>query len=124
MVKVLLVEDDPQVRFMLRETLQQEGYDVREAINGKEGLALFRESPADLVITDIIMPEKDGVEAIHALRREAPEVKIIAISGGSANINGDHLLKTASKLGASRTFGKPVDMAELLEAVQEIVHSD
>ncbi len=121
MPRLILVEDDPQVRGMLSETLAQEGYDVIEATNGREAVALFRNSPADLVITDIIMPEQDGVETIHALRREFPGVKIIAISGGSANIRGDYLLGTANALGAVKTFSKPVDMAELLASVKEVL---
>lgn len=121
MPRLILVEDDPQVRGMLSETLREEGYDVVEASNGKEAVTLFRESPAELVITDIIMPEQDGVETIHALRREFPDVKIIAISGGSANIRGDYLLGTANALGAIKTFNKPVDMNELLETVKNVV---
>jgi len=121
MSRLILVEDDPQVRGMLSETLQQEGYEVVEAANGKEAVAIYRQKPADLVITDIIMPEQDGVETIHALRREFPEVKVIAISGGSANIRGDYLLGTANALGAVKTFNKPVDMNELLETVKEVL---
>ncbi len=119
MPRVLLVEDDVQVRNMLLETLTQEGYEVEEAANGKQAVEAYRANPPDLVITDIIMPEQDGVETIHALRREFPEVKIIAISGGSANIGGDYLLGTADALGAVRTFGKPVDVSKLLNAVEE-----
>lgn len=118
MPRLILVEDDAQVRGMLRETLQQEGYEVVEASNGREAVTLYRQAPADLVITDIIMPEQDGVETIHALRREFPDVKVIAISGGSANIRGDYLLGTAHALGAIKTFHKPVDMNELLHTVK------
>lgn len=121
MSRLILVEDDPQVRGMLSETLQQEGYEVAEASNGREAITLYRQAPADLVITDIIMPEQDGVETIHALRREFPDVKVIAISGGSANIRGDYLLGTANALGAIKTFNKPVDMNELLETVKSVL---
>jgi len=121
MPQILVIEDDPQVRSMLMETLGQEGYEVIEAANGKEGVELYRENPTNLVITDIIMPEQDGVEAIHALRREFPQVKIIAISGGSANIRGDYLLGTAHALGAVQTFAKPVDMVELLATIKSIL---
>ncbi len=123
MPRIILVEDDHQVRAMLRETLVQEGYEVAEAANGKEGVALFREHPADLVITDIIMPEQDGVETIHMLRRDCPSVKIIAISGGSPNIRGDYLLGTADALGAVRTFHKPVDVAQLLSSIEELLQT-
>ena len=121
MPRLMLVEDDIQVRGMLSETLQQEGYEVVEATNGREAVALYRQTPADLVITDIIMPEQDGVETIHALRREFPEVKVIAISGGSANIRGDYLLGTANALGAIKTFHKPVDMTELIDTVKKVL---
>lgn len=123
MYRIILVEDDPQVREMLRETLVQEGYEVVEAANGKEGVELFRQHPADLVITDIIMPEQDGVETIHLLRRDCPSVKIIAISGGSANIRGDYLLGTADALGAIKTFHKPVDVGQLLSSIHEILQA-
>jgi CheY-like chemotaxis protein len=121
MPQILIIDDDAQVRSMLAETLRLEGYQVAEAVNGKEGVELYRTDPSPLVITDIIMPEQDGVEAIHALRREFPQIKIIAISGGSANIRGDYLLGTANALGAAKTFGKPVDINELLAAVKDIL---
>lgn len=121
MAKVLLVEDDVQVRDMLGETLTQEGHEVLEAGNGKEAITSYREHQPDVVITDIIMPEQDGVETIHILRREFPNAKIIAISGGSANIRGDYLLGTADALGAVKTFNKPVDVGALLDAVDDVV---
>ncbi len=123
MARIIVVEDDPQVRAMLRETLQQEGHDIVEASNGKECVTLYRENPAELVITDIIMPEQDGVETIHSLRREHPGVRIIAISGGSPNIRGDYLLGTANALGAVRAFHKPVDMNELINAIKDVLGS-
>ncbi len=121
MAKLLIVEDDPQVRDMLHQTLEQEGYEIEEAEDGRQAIRQYQEKQPDLVITDIIMPGKDGVEAIHSLRREHPDVKIIAISGGSANISGDDLLQTAKKLGASRVFSKPVDLEELSKAVAEVI---
>lgn len=121
MARVLLVEDDSQVREMLLETLTQEGHEVTEASNGKEAVAAYRANPPDLVITDIIMPDQDGVETIHTIRREFPDAKIIAISGGSANIRGEYLLGTADALGAIKTFNKPVDVGELLDAIDSIV---
>lgn len=121
MAKLLLVEDDVQVRAMLGETLRQEAHQVLEARNGDEALSLFEAERPDLVITDIIMPGKDGVETIHALRRRHAAARIIAISGGSANIGGEHLLRTAESLGADRSFAKPVDVGSLLEAVDELL---
>ncbi|AGW14394.1 response regulator [Megalodesulfovibrio gigas] len=121
MIKLLLVEDDPQVRSMLSETLRQEGYEVVEAANGREAIAAYKASPADLVITDIIMPEQDGVETIHSLRRDFPQAKIIAISGGSANVRGEYLLGTADALGAMKTFKKPVDINLLLKTIADLL---
>lgn len=121
MAHVLLVEDDSQVREMLLETLKQEGHDVTEASNGKEAVTAYRANPPDIVITDIIMPGQDGVETIHTIRREFPNAKIIAISGGSANIRGEYLLGTADALGALKTFSKPVDVGELLDAIDSLM---
>ncbi len=124
MTKVLLVDDDPQVRRMLGETLRQEGLEVTEATSGKEALERYREGPADVVIMDIIMPGQDGVEAIHSLRGEFPEAKIIAVSGGSPNIPGERLLKTASQLGADRAFGKPMEIDLLIQTIRELTSKD
>lgn len=121
MATVLLVEDDPQVRSMLHDTLEEEGHTIKEAENGREAIDAYRKDPADIVVTDIIMPGKDGVEALHILKRDFPDIKVIAISGGSANIRGEHLLDTAKKLGAARVFNKPVDLEELTTAINEVL---
>ncbi len=84
------------------------------------GLQLYREEPVDLIITDVFMPEKEGLETIRELRSEYPEVKIIAISGGGKNINLD-FLPLAKQLGALRTLKKPFDRQEMLDAVQEVL---
>lgn len=82
MTRILVIDDEPQVRAMLRQMLEREGYEVVEAEEGEEGMRRYREQPVDLVITDILMPQKEGIETIRALRRTNPGVKIIAISGG------------------------------------------
>ena len=84
MSKILVIDDDKNIRSLLRDFLERDGYEVMEAENGKVGLKLFRENGADLVITDLIMPEKEGIETIRELRRDFSDVKIIAISGGGA----------------------------------------
>ena len=84
MSRILIIEDDEHVRGMLRKMLERIGYDVFDAPDGKEGLDFYRNTPVDLVITDILMPEKEGIQTIMELRREFPDVKIIAISGGEA----------------------------------------
>ena len=117
---ILVIDDDDQFRGMLRETLEHAGYEVTDAPNGKEGIRLFRENPADLVITDLIMPEKEGIETIKELRQEYSEVKIIAMSGGG-RIGPDSYLKMAKGLGALRTLTKPIEREELLRAIREVL---
>ena len=121
MAKILVVEDDPQVREMLRDNLTHENYEVAEACDGNDALEKFKQSHYDLVIMDIVMPEKDGIEAIYSLNQKHGPVKIIAISGGNPNLTGEHLLKTASSLGAAKTFSKPVDMDELIATIARML---
>jgi len=120
MVRILIIGDDVQTLNMLRQMLEREGYEVVEAPDGKEGLRRYRESPTDLIITDIIMPEKEGIETIMELRRDFPDVKIIAMSGGGRN-NPKAYLDIAENLGAQYTFAKPVEREELLKAVRELL---
>ena len=120
MALILIIDDDDQIRRVLRKTLERDGYDVADAPNGKEGIRLYRENPADLVITDIIMPEKEGIETIMDLRREFPEVKIIAMSGGG-RIGPEDYLHMAKGLGAQRTLTKPLERDELLRVVRELI---
>jgi YesN/AraC family two-component response regulator len=120
MPSILIIDDDAQILKMLRQILERESYDVTEAFNGKQGLRLYRKNPTDLVITDIIMPEKEGIEIIIELKRDYPDVKIIAISGGG-RINPEDYLDIAKRLGAHRIFTKPVERKELLNAVRELL---
>jgi DNA-binding response OmpR family regulator len=120
MKRILVIDDNVYVRSLLREMLELANYEVTEAPNGEIGERLFRQNPVDLVITDIFMPEKEGLETIRELRRSFPEVKIIAISGGGSR--GDlAFLPTAKKLGAHRTFVKPFEMDEILAAIRELL---
>ena len=119
MASILIIDDDPQILVMLGQILEREGHEVVEASNGKEGLKLYRENPTDLVITDLIMPEKEGIETIMELRRHFPDVKIIAISGGG-QIDAEQYLSMAQKLGVEKTFAKPVVRAELLKVLREL----
>ena len=116
--RVLIIDDDEQLRALLREILERAGFAVVEAANGVEGLRLFRGDPADLVITDLIMPDKEGVETILELRREFPEARIIAISGGGRNGCANYL-PIAARLGARRTLAKPFSRQEILDSVRE-----
>jgi DNA-binding response OmpR family regulator len=117
---ILVIDDDEVIRSLLRSLLERDGYDVMEAENGKIGLKLIRENGADLVITDLIMPEKEGIETIRELRRDFSDVKIIAISGGGA-IGPETYLQMAKGMGAHRVFEKPFKLKEMSEAIRELL---
>lgn len=119
-MKILIIDDDAQIRLMLRLMLSWAGYEVVEAANGREGLLLQQEHRADLVITDLIMPEQEGLETISILRARYPELKIIAVSGGG-RIRPEGYLPTALELGANRAFSKPFDIHLLAAAVRELL---
>jgi DNA-binding NtrC family response regulator len=120
MTHVLVIDDDEQIRELLRETLQREGYEVVTASNGAEGMRLHCERSADLVITDILMPVKDGIATIHELRSRSPDVKIIAITGGGQYGPLSHYLGMASQIGAHRVIAKPFVRSQVLEAIGEL----
>jgi CheY-like chemotaxis protein len=120
MASILLVDDDEQFRSMLCESLKRAGYEVTEARDGSEGLRLYRDHSADLIITDLIMPEKEGLETIEEFRRNHPAVKIIAISGGSRHGPFDYL-KMAKALGARQVLAKPFTRQEMLDAVIQVL---
>lgn len=122
MSTILIVDDDPQLRRMIRITLERAGYAVDEAENGAVAIHKMRTTSPLLVITDIVMPHKEGIETIAELRRDYPEVKIIAISGGG-RIEAREYLELAEKIGADKTFGKPVERELLLSAVAELLAS-
>ena|SRR5689334_15082080 len=115
---ILLIEDHTAVRTLLARVLEDAGYQVYEAANGRQGLERFRAQPVDLVITDLEMPDMNGLEVILELTRTFMDVKVIAMSGHSA-----HHLSKAKLLGARQTFVKPIDLSTLLHAVQyELQH--
>jgi len=123
MSRILVVEDDDQMRAILKQILERAGHEVAEAANGRAAMEMQRRACADLVITDIIMPEMDGIEMITALRRDFPAVKIIAISGGS-RIGPMEFLSLARVLGAHRTLHKPFALQDMLDAVDELLGRD
>jgi len=120
MKRLLVIDDDFFVRDMLERLMRKAGYEVETAENGAEALRLHRRNPVELVITDILMPEKEGLETITEFRKSFPGVKVIAISGGG-RIGPANYLKMAKLLGADRTFAKPVDTSRLLSAVEELL---
>jgi CheY-like chemotaxis protein len=111
---VLVVDDYDQIRIILRRILQDAGYEVFEASNGRQAIDQLRKNAADLVITDLIMPEQEGLETIQFLRNERPDLKIIAMSGGQC-------LPLAEKLGADLTLAKPLHAEKVLEAVRALL---
>ena len=123
MARILIIDDESQIRSMLRLMLERVGYEVMEAADGMEGIRQYRDNPADLIITDLIMPNKDGIGMIIDLKKEFPQVKIIAMSGGGVN-RPEGYLDGAKKLGATRTLTKPIDRDEMLTAVKDTLKED
>ncbi len=121
MASILLVEDDEQLRPLLRLVLERGGHQVQEAGNGKEALEIYLRHPADLVLTDLVMPDKEGLETILELRRIYPDVKIIAMSGGGRTGGGKSYLELARKFGADHILTKPFSNQEILEGIQMVV---
>lgn len=120
MARILVVDDEDLVRTTLRQMLEKDGHEVLEAVNGNEALEVFGKQKADLVITDIVMPEKEGIETIVELRKLEPDLKIVAISGGGRTENFD-FLDLAKKFGADNVLAKPFKMDEIRNVVGEIL---
>ena len=120
MKKILVIDDEPHILLMLKKMLERVGYEIDLAANGNEGLELFKKTPSDLVITDIIMPEKEGLETIRAMKRVSPELKIIAMSGGG-KISADNYLEIAKIFGASKVIEKPFTQQDMVSAVNELL---
>src|SRR6266436_7023931 len=118
--RILVMDDDALLRGALRVALEAAGYEVLEAADGQAGLRLQREQGADLVLVDIFMPERDGLEVIRALRAEHPQPKIVAMSGGGRT-GQIEVLEAAAALGASRTLVKPFEPRQLLTVIRELL---
>lgn len=121
MARILLFDDDRDLREVVRTILEEAGHVVDDAPDGRRGVEMYRETPTDVVITDIRMPEKTGNEAILELRAEFPAVKIIAISGGGS-VGTDVYMRVAKKLGADEAISKPFAPDELLSAVRSLTN--
>ena len=113
---VLVVDDEPQVRFVIRAKLEQRDFVVHEAANGEEAVALLDREAVDVLVTDILMPERDGLETILHVREAHPEVGIVAISAAS----NDVYLRCARAFGAARVVTKPLRLGELARVVEEL----
>lgn len=120
MAKVLIIDDDLQILEILRRIYEDHSYDVRTASNGVEGIRRFREEPADLVVTDLVMPDKEGLETIQELKRDYPDLKIIAMSGGG-RIGSENYLNVAELYGAERVFKKPFRLDDMIAAAKELL---
>ena len=125
MPKILIIEDEEPIRKMLRSVLEAEGYDVLEAADGRIGSRIYNTEHIDLVITDIFMPEKEGLELIREIRHDFPHIKLIAISGGGVmeviGPAGKDYLTIAEKFGVNYTFEKPFELNDILSAVEDLI---
>jgi DNA-binding response OmpR family regulator len=123
MARILLIEDNDPLRTMLAEHLALAGHTVIEAGDGREGLILFRRAGADLVITDMVMPETEGFEVLRELRGTHPPVKIIAMSGDGRE-SGAAYLQAATLLGAAKVLLKPFPTSALIAAIDELLRGN
>jgi CheY-like chemotaxis protein len=118
MASILVIDDDRQFRRYLVQVLTREGHEVREAQDGFAGIESAKAHRPDLVIADILMPERDGLEVIRDVKRDSPDSKIIAISGGGSQVHVD-FLPAAKKLGATAILYKPIEPEALLKCIEE-----
>ncbi|MFC1673867.1 response regulator [Pseudomonadota bacterium] len=123
MEQVLIIDDDELVRFTLREIMETFGHQVTEARNGREGIAIFKTGQFDIILTDIVMPEMDGIEVIQEIRQRDMSVPIIAISGSGGAFKMQHL-EIARKAGATKIMSKPFKPDELINAVEECLPAE
>ena len=119
MAKILVIDDDSRMRRLVARILERENHEVIEAANGKKGIDQFAAHRPDIVITDLLMPEQEGIETIRELRRVAPSLRIVAMSGGGGATGNDMMfLGMAKALGADAVLAKPFRADELIRAVQ------
>jgi DNA-binding NtrC family response regulator len=118
--QILLVDDDPELRSMLRRTLVRSGYAAHEAGNGREALAILKQVPIDLVVTDIIMPDMEGIELILSLHKHRPALRVIAMSAGG-RLHPHGYLTLAKSSGATRTIEKPFEIGDFLALIREVL---
>jgi len=130
MARIIVIDDEKDVRDVLKEVLERAGFDVEIAANGDDGLELLGNKGADVVITDIIMPGKNGVETVHEIRKNFPNTRVIVISGGGnvtpmdyepSAIKTSAYLASAAAAGADVTLTKPFDRREILDAVNQLI---
>jgi CheY-like chemotaxis protein len=123
MARILIIDDQPQIRDNCREALEDAGHTVTVAEDGQEGLRLYEQKSADLVVLDLYMPKLDGLATIQALRAVTPRLPIIAMSGGGAFGQGKSFLDVARALGAVRAFEKPLPLDAFLAMVDDVLQA-
>lgn len=123
MARILVVDDDPTIRAVAQELLRKSGHELFEAADGDEALLLAATTPIDLIVLDMLMPNKDGIETIQAVKRDHPETRILAISSGG-RMDGSTLLKLASAFGADETMLKPLRLATFAVIVDALLERE
>ncbi len=122
--RILFVDDEPNLLQGLQRQLRpmRQQWEMHFAFNGREAMKLMEQTPCDVVVTDLFMPEQEGLETIMALRQTHPDTKIIAISGGGYHSTFMHALDIAAKLGADYTLQKPFSSQQIIDVLQEVTH--
>ncbi len=115
----MIVDDDPVLRLVASEMLSQHGYTVTEAEDGEVALKLLAENRADLIVVDMLMPNKEGIETIQEIKRRWPHTRVVAISGGGKGLDTGYLLSVAKALGADAVYEKPLRASGFLDMVRE-----
>jgi len=123
MTSIIVIDDDPQINSLLKDVLEFEGYHVLTAQRADEGLHYLKTTTIELVITDVLMPDKEGLETIRELREHYPQTKILAISGGLTK-SGVDVLEIAKRLGANRVLRKPFDVQDLIKSVRLLLNAN
>lgn len=120
MPAILIIDDDDAVRLLLEDALTENGFDVVSAPSGVEGVEIAQTEHVDVVITDILMPDKDGLETLMELKKSCPHIKVLVISG-SGEFLENSFLEMANKLGADASLAKPLDIKQLISTVSDLV---
>ncbi len=120
MARILIIDDDETILTVFKRFLTGKGYEVETATDGRKGLRLLNLNPPDLVVTDIMMPETDGLEVVMAIRGTSKDIPVIAMSGGMHAMPMD-FLPMATKFGASKVLYKPIELEDLLVAVEDVL---
>ena len=121
MARILVIDDQEHIRFIIKSLLTRDNHEIELAKNGKVGLQLVKSGQFDLVITDVVMPEMDGFEVIAGLKKLAPDIGLIVMSGGGVKLDMENLLVMATYMGADRAISKPLDFTRLQVAVREVL---